>query len=643
MPTRIEVNNNLANILTPIVEIPQHLQANQVILDYVDQEVSSAFSGDTWISDKPNYYNKTQVDTIAASKADLVGGKVPASQLPSYVDDVIEVANYAALPVTGEGGKLYVTIATNKLYRWSGSIYVDITGGADTLVTGGTYTAGVATFRNNTGGTFTVTGFNTGNTEVFVTGGTYTAGTATFRNNTGGTFTVSGFATGSTTPTLQQVTDAGNSTDQPVIFEGTVEIQSSLMQGLDVSVWTGATAAHAQGFGSIAQGNYAHAEGEYTLANGIGSHAEGLSTTANGEHSHAQGANTEANDDYTFASGMSSKAKHYASQVLGLGVESTVQFQTVVGQYNKTSSFNPASLFVIGNGIDDETRSDVADFTKTGITFNAAVSATTYYGNGSNLTGISGGADRYITGGTYSNGTATFTNNTGGTFNVTGFKTNDLVVTGGTYSNGTATFTNNTGGTFNVTGFKTTDLVVTGGTHSAGTTTFRNNTGGTFTVTGYQNGNSTITLAGAVTGTGTSSITTVIVPNAVTNAMLAGSIDDSKISSSATWNGKADKLATVKAVTGTTYTLLSGDNGTVLNFTNASGCTLTAPSGLTNGFNCLLVQSGIFPVEISAGTGATVNKKSSLYRTTNGENAIATLLQLASNTFLLSGDLEQIP
>jgi hypothetical protein len=56
---------------------------------------------------------------------------------------------------------------------------------------------------------------------------------------------------------------------------------------------------------------------------------------------------------------------------------------------------------------------------------------------------------------TYTNGTATFTNNTG-TFNVSGFNTasgSDIRVTGGTYSNGTATFTNNSGETFNVNGF----------------------------------------------------------------------------------------------------------------------------------------------------------------------------------------------
>lgn len=58
-----------------------------------------------------------------AGKADLVGGVVPSSQLPSYVDDVIEVANFAALPATGEAGKIYVTLSDNNSWRWTGSTY----------------------------------------------------------------------------------------------------------------------------------------------------------------------------------------------------------------------------------------------------------------------------------------------------------------------------------------------------------------------------------------------------------------------------------------------------------------------------------------------------------------------------------------
>lgn len=56
-------------------------------------------------------------------------GLVPSGQLPSYVDDVIEAANLAALPVTGEQAKIYVTLDDNKQYRWSGSAYVIINAG----------------------------------------------------------------------------------------------------------------------------------------------------------------------------------------------------------------------------------------------------------------------------------------------------------------------------------------------------------------------------------------------------------------------------------------------------------------------------------------------------------------------------------
>jgi len=60
---------------------------------------------------------------IAPLGADL---KVPAINLPSYVDDVEEYADLASFPVTGETGKIYVALDTNKTYRWSGSIYVEI-------------------------------------------------------------------------------------------------------------------------------------------------------------------------------------------------------------------------------------------------------------------------------------------------------------------------------------------------------------------------------------------------------------------------------------------------------------------------------------------------------------------------------------
>lgn len=62
-------------------------------------------------------------------------GKVPASQLPAYVDDVLEYANLAAFPGTGSTGIIYIAIDTGKVYRWTGSVYAEISptaGNADT-------------------------------------------------------------------------------------------------------------------------------------------------------------------------------------------------------------------------------------------------------------------------------------------------------------------------------------------------------------------------------------------------------------------------------------------------------------------------------------------------------------------------------
>lgn len=53
-------------------------------------------------------------------------GKVPSSQLPSYVDDVLEFYNKFSFPATGESGKIYVDKTTNLTWRWSGSTYVEI-------------------------------------------------------------------------------------------------------------------------------------------------------------------------------------------------------------------------------------------------------------------------------------------------------------------------------------------------------------------------------------------------------------------------------------------------------------------------------------------------------------------------------------
>ena len=102
--------------------------------------VLSELTDDVGFVDRSNFENEIEnVRTEMASKLDAslkgvangvaeldANGKVLTSQLPSFVDDVIEAENFAALPNEGETGKIYVTLDDNKTYRWSGSAYVEI-------------------------------------------------------------------------------------------------------------------------------------------------------------------------------------------------------------------------------------------------------------------------------------------------------------------------------------------------------------------------------------------------------------------------------------------------------------------------------------------------------------------------------------
>lgn len=88
---------------------------------YVDSEISSAVS--TSAAGLQATSEKGQANGYASLDSNA---KVPASQLPSYVDDVAEYANQASFPTTGETGKLYIDQANGDIYRWSGSSYVQI-------------------------------------------------------------------------------------------------------------------------------------------------------------------------------------------------------------------------------------------------------------------------------------------------------------------------------------------------------------------------------------------------------------------------------------------------------------------------------------------------------------------------------------
>lgn len=78
-----------------------------------------------------NLTNDAQVKRSEMGKANGVAtldgnGQVPAAQLPSFVDDVLEYASKSNFPTRGENGKIYVALDTNLTWRWSGTAYVEI-------------------------------------------------------------------------------------------------------------------------------------------------------------------------------------------------------------------------------------------------------------------------------------------------------------------------------------------------------------------------------------------------------------------------------------------------------------------------------------------------------------------------------------
>ena len=145
---------------------------------YVHIDVDSALSGSS-----SNPVENQAIHTALAGKLDTTlkgansglaeldaNGKVPTSQLPSFVDDVVEANSYDSLPVEGETGKIYVTLDTNKTYRWSGSAYVEI---SESLALG---TTSSTAFRGDYGQTAYTHATDSGKLTTATAAGMYKVG-----------------------------------------------------------------------------------------------------------------------------------------------------------------------------------------------------------------------------------------------------------------------------------------------------------------------------------------------------------------------------------------------------------------------------------------------------------------------------------
>lgn len=91
----------------------------------LQKEIEDRKAGDTTITNSLNAFISTKGQPSGLAELDSTG-KVPAAQLPSYVDDVLEFSTKAQFPQIGETGKIYVSKDTNLTYRWTGTQYLEI-------------------------------------------------------------------------------------------------------------------------------------------------------------------------------------------------------------------------------------------------------------------------------------------------------------------------------------------------------------------------------------------------------------------------------------------------------------------------------------------------------------------------------------
>jgi hypothetical protein len=305
---------------------------------------------------------------------DPVGSVTPSANAIPYADVNGTLNDWVSTASTTTFGKVKTSSSSTTVVSDNDSRFLN-------SFTGGSYSNGTISFTNNSGGTYNVTGFFTGGTDVFVTGGTYSNGSATFTNNTGGTFNVTGFYTGQTSYVNSLTTGTGlsaNTTTGNITIVNTSPDQTVVLNN---------------GTGISTSGTYPNFTITNTAPDQTVTISGGTGILTGGTYPNFTITNTAPDQTVVLNNGT------------GISVTGTYPSFTISSTGSTGETFTGGT--VTGNTV----------FTQ-GLTA-TTISATTYQ----NLP-----TDIRVTGGTYNNstGTATFTNNTGGTFNVSGF------ITGGT-------------------------------------------------------------------------------------------------------------------------------------------------------------------------------------------------------------------
>ena len=453
------------------------------------------------------------------------------------------------LPLSG-GTVTGSTIFTNGLTAntISATTYQNLP--TDITITGATYSNNTFTYRNNTGGTFsvlfnTVTGLTvngslniTGTTtsgtisattyqnlptDVRTTGATYSNNTFTFTNNTGGTYSV-------LFNTVTGITVNGNLTI-------TVNTSAQGLTATTISATTYQNIPSQSGTG-VSSISYTQSTGLFSLITNEGR------TLSTGTFSYLTGA-TYTNNNFTFTS--------------NLGVTSNVNFNTFTG------------LTVNGN------------LSVTGTTTSGTISATTYQ----NLP-----TDIRTTGSTYSNNNFTFTNNTGGTYSVlfntvTGLTVNGNLSVTGTTSSGTISATtyqnlpSQSGSGVSTLSYTTTTGILTLTKNDSTTLT-----AGTFTyLTGASYSNNNITLTNNLGTSSTVSINTLTGLTINGNLTITGNTSAQGLTATTISATTYQNLPTDVRVTGATY------SNNTFTYTNNTGGTFSVLFNTVTGLTATTISA----------------------------------------------------
>ena len=285
----------------------------------------------------------------------LVDGKVPASQLPSYVDDVVEYDSKSAFPAEGETGKIYVDKSTNLTYRWSNSNNYIMIGGGDLNLENGTGTGSLVQKRLKSDGV------------TWTTAKAYQGAGAAFGGGTQAGRTEEEFNAyfWDSTKNVPLNNGGGKNSSGEILDNHGLTYKESYSFSVAEGEQTKALGrgSHSEGYYTETKEEYSHAEGWYTVSRGLASHSEGSQTSAIGKYSHAEGFGTSAKGNVSHSEGMSTVAIGEFSHVEGFSTRTLERYQHVEGVYNAD---NPNALHIVGNGTSENARKNAFEVLKDG-------------------------------------------------------------------------------------------------------------------------------------------------------------------------------------------------------------------------------------------------------------------------------------